>query len=263
MRELGTQPFWYGIDNDRFINSIRLLKKAGFNYTFLPFNPFKPELCEEYLKVCDEVGITVQSLHAPFGDINRMWYDEPVGDSMLQMLLDTVEFCGKHNIEICVIHESGNRIGPDVSYAGIARFRKIFELGQKLGVKVAVENVRRTNNIGKIFADITDLPTYFCWDSGHEICYTPGVDHVAFWGEKLICTHIHDNHGRYMGDEHLLPFDGNMDWERKAKFIKLSGYKGPLMGEIKRNATQYLDLTDEQFAEEAYKRMRKFADMCE
>ncbi len=29
--------------------------------------------------------------------------------------------------------------------------------------------------------------------------------------ERVVTTHIHDNHGEK--DEHLLPYEGNIDWE--------------------------------------------------
>ena len=131
------------------------------------------------------------------------------------------------------------------------------------GVKVAVENLRRTNYIARIFQENRDLPVYYCWDSGHEICYTPGVNHLAIFSDKLICTHIHDNRGIFMKDDHMLPFDGVRDWKQTAALLRKSGYSGNICGELQRDAARYADIEDKDFIALAYERLKKFADMME
>ena len=47
---------------------------------------------------------------------------------------------------------------------------------------------------------------------------------------KIDCIHLHDNHGEH--DEHLLPGDGTLNWQKAMKGLKSSGYDGPLTLEI-------------------------------
>lgn len=258
-REFGCQPF--GHNAEERIECLRMMKDIGFTNYFIGISTY--EDADKIINAAENIGIRLETIHSPFKDINRMWYDDPSGEGPLNMMLECLSFCADHKVPIMVIHESANRVGPDMSNAGLVRFRKIFEKGNELGVKIAVENVRRTNHLARIFHENRDIPVYFCWDSGHELCYTPGVDHVAFLGDKLICTHLHDNRGIYMGDDHILPFDGNMNWQRKADFVKAAGYKGPLTMEIVRYRDLYNDWTDEQYLKTALERVKRFAAMCE
>jgi len=50
-----------------------------------------------------------------------------------------------------------------------------------------------------------------CFDTGHahiEEGVEVGFDAMR---ERVVTAHIHDNHGEK--DEHLLPYEGNIDWE--------------------------------------------------
>ena len=48
--------------------------------------------------------------------------------------------------------------------------------------------------------------------------------------EHLITTHVHDNRGRL--DEHLLPFDGTIDWASALTAVQKVGYDGVLLFEV-------------------------------
>lgn len=265
MRGLGIQPYYFYQDMEKCRRSMKIIAEAGFTHTFFPVDIGQQERDKENVKIARDLGLEIQTIHAPLKDINRMWYDEPEGiaDPPMKMMTDAIEFCADQEIGICVIHESSSRIAPDVSHIGTERFRKVLERGKELGVKVAIENVRRTNHLCKLLTDLADLDPCYCWDSGHENCYTPAVDHVAFLGEKLVCTHVNDNNGNYMCDEHLIPFDGTIDWDRKIKFLKMSGYDGPLMAELARSAPMYKDMTDEEYTAKAYAAMKKLASMLD
>jgi sugar phosphate isomerase/epimerase len=58
--------------------------------------------------------------------------------------------------------------------------------------------------IDNIFKNIKSDRLKFCYDSGHENCFTPGADFLAKYGDKLAALHHHDNDGS--SDQHLLPF---------------------------------------------------------
>jgi sugar phosphate isomerase/epimerase len=48
--------------------------------------------------------------------------------------------------------------------------------------------------------------------------------------EHLIATHVHDNHGR--SDDHLMPFDGTIDWPASLTAVQKIGYDGTLLFEV-------------------------------
>ena len=56
------------------------------------------------------------------------------------------------------------------------------------------------------------------------------VDAIETVSEHLIATHVHDNRGRT--DDHLVPFDGTIDWPAALTAVQKVGYEGTLMFEI-------------------------------
>lgn len=259
--ELGCST-WGGSVEGR-METVKLLAEVGFDRIMLPSFIEDPKELEKIVRCVRDLGMEIDEIHAPFKSINHIWYDDPSCDNILEELLLCVDRCADNEVTAMVVHDSSGRIGPDTSMAGLNRFRKLYEYANEKGVAICMENIRRTNHLGRIFHENRDIPLYYCWDSGHELCYTPGVDHLALFGEKLRVTHIHDNVGVFMSDDHMLPFDGNLNWEKKARLIKECGYTGALTLELNRSQAKYADISDKDFAKEAYKRIQKFAKMCE
>jgi sugar phosphate isomerase/epimerase len=51
----------------------------------------------------------------------------------------------------------------------------------------------------------------FCFDTGHAHIADGVPKSLELMGDRIVTTHIHDNHGEK--DEHLLPFDGSIAWD--------------------------------------------------
>jgi len=91
---------------------------------------------------------------------------------------------------------------------------------------------------------------------------------MDLYGDRLSALHIHDNRCGVDTDDHLLPFDGNIDFSVIAKNIADSGYKGTLMLEVAKNVIvngkePYKHITDEEYIERAVASAKKLADMIE
>ena len=50
------------------------------------------------------------------------------------------------------------------------------------------------------------------------------VDAIETVSEHLITTHVHDNRGRT--DDHLVPFEGTIDWPAALTAVQKVGYDG-------------------------------------
>ena len=57
------------------------------------------------------------------------------------------------------------------------------------------------------------------------------------YGARVFAIHLHDNHGDR--DSHLVPFDGVIDWSKKAKQIALSSYTGTITIESEINSSDH------------------------
>ncbi len=197
-----------------------------------------------------EHGIVYETIHAPFDGINAMWRDD--GDVMYKRLCHTLDMCELSGAGIAVIHLSSGENAPLLCDLGMKRYTDLVEYATKKGVKIAFENQRKIANLSwalETFADADNVG--FCWDCGHEACFTPGREYMPLFANQLICTHIHDNTCVYNSDDHMLPFDGKINFDRVAQHICKSGFDGTLMLEVFAKHSTYENVTFESFMKRA------------
>src|SRR3990170_2418127 len=77
--------------------------------------------------------------------------------------------------------------------------------------------------------DETDIG--ICMDVGHAHLLGDTAEAIETTSEYLITTHIHDNRGD--SDDHLVPFQGTVDWAATVMALEKIGYDGVLMYEVK------------------------------
>lgn len=70
-----------------------------------------------------------------------------------------------------------------------------------------------------------------CFDTGHA--HMAGGVQPAFQTlkERIVSTHVHDN--RREKDDHLLPFDGEIDWERTMRDFRTVDGQFPILFELR------------------------------
>jgi sugar phosphate isomerase/epimerase len=69
-----------------------------------------------------------------------------------------------------------------------------------------------------------------CLDFGHAHMDGDLVDAIETVAEHLITVHVHDNRGRT--DDHLVPFEGTIDWPAALTAMQKVGYEGSILFEI-------------------------------
>jgi sugar phosphate isomerase/epimerase len=140
------------------------------------------------------------------------------------------------------------------------RIKRLIEKAERNNVNIAIENVRHPEYLDYVFDNIQSDRLKFCYDSGHENCFTKGINYLEKYGDKLGAMHLHDNNG--IKDEHLLPFEGNINWETVISQIKWIGYTGSLAFEID---SQYIDVskkyTAKEYLAEAAKRGKQLMEL--
>ena len=141
-----------------------------------------------------------------------------------------------------VQHLGSSRQSADPRYLDAA-FNSLEHLAlfaKQRGVTIALENT--THELGAPLAllnfiketHLNDLR--FCFDTGHANI-EPGIA-AAFetMRDRVVTTHIHDNHGDE--DEHLLPFEGSIDWSATLQMLAEAPVNLPVVLELKEHATQ-------------------------
>ena len=102
------------------------------------------------------------------------------------------------------------------------------------GVQLLLENV--PNELGTPerlvqFIQHTHLNVGICFDTGHA--YMRRGIHPAFetLSTYIASTHVHDNHGEK--DDHLMPFEGDIDWTEAVRDLRRGNGRFPVVFEVR------------------------------
>ena len=249
-----------GVDTEAYIKK---LHEVGFNAVLSDV----PELHElgRITELLAANGMRYEMIHAPFGHINDIWLPGEGGDGMLAEMLTAVERAAMANCPTVVVHLTSGENPPTITDIGRARYEILVEYAARKNVKIAFENQRKLAGLAWAMENFAHAPNVgFCWDCGHEGCFGAGREHMPLFGDRLICTHLHDNDCVAGGDQHKLPFDGKLDFGRVARQLRESGYRGTLTLEaFAENTHTYDCMTWQVFLERAAmaaKRLRLMVD---
>ena len=244
---------------------MRCVANAGFDSIFTGSED--PEYVKWISENCAKLGLFYESLHAPFKNINDMWYRSEAADRMICRLCDSVSLAQQYRVPIVVIHLSSGEQCPHVTDAGLENFDTVVQFAKERGVILAVENQRKLGNISTMLEIYgKDSNVGFCWDVGHEACFARGKEYMPLFSDRCVFTHIHDNNYRHNVDEHLIPFDGQIDFRHTADLIHNADYQGTLMLELDlphEGSDKYINLNMEQFVSKAYAAINRIRIIAE
>ena len=262
----------FGLDTE---SQIRKFRAAGFEGFFTSYS----EDIKKCRELADELGMEYQSVHAPTNRMCKVWDEGEEGDEFIEKLLACVRSCADAKVPMMVMHDWGGRGGLSEAPTalGLERIRKVVDEAKRLGVNIAFENVKKEKYLAVIMETFKDYENVgFCWDTGHQLCFTPETDMMELYGDRLICTHINDNLGisdfegviNSQDDLHLLPFDGIGDWEYFTKKLNKFGFDRELTFEFsiencdnRFDNEKYNTISIDQYIAEAYARACKVAAM--
>ena len=203
---------------------IRMFRLAGFEGYFVGWE--RGMDIKDIKAYGDSLGMIFQSMHAPFGKVASMWEQTDKTELAIDEHLCCLRDCADNDVPIMVVHAFIGFDKHEPTQFGIDNFRIIVEEAQKLGVKVAFENVEGEEYLAAVMEAFKDYDCVgFCWDTGHEMCYNHSQDMMALYGDRILCTHINDNLGirNYSGkitdqdDLHKHNFDDILTFELSKK----------------------------------------------
>ncbi len=257
------------------VEVIEMLKKIGFDAVSLEWG--KGCVPADAADKALEVGLEIQSLHAPFNKSDDMWSeDEAISEPAIIELFSALDFCKEYKIPVMVMHTwIGFDYDENPTQKGLENYGRVVDKAAEYGVKIAFENTEGKEFLDALMEHFKDNDTVgFCWDSGHEMCYNYSEDLLAQYGDRLIMTHINDNlgisdfNGRiyWTDDLHLLPFDGIGDWDenvlrlKKSRKIDVLNFELCIGSKPDRHENDiYGEMGLEKYFTEAYKRACRIA----
>ena len=200
-----------------------------------------------------ETGLALHGIHAPITD--RITPPDAWGDVISNAVTDSAkrqaavkEADAALNIarqipaSVFVVH-----MGTPVAKGGennrTAAFRSVEDicrLAEPIGIRVAVEVIPNplsdpASLVALLERDLDAPRTGICLDIGHAFLMGDVVDAIETVSEHLITTHVHDNKGK--GDDHLVPFDGRINWDAALMTLQKVGYDGTDLMELGNTST--------------------------
>jgi len=253
---------WFGYQELSPAESFRLIKQAGFDAVLLWWDDeFDPDYRKQP-ELAQRAGLYVENIHAPFGDTKHsIWVEGEAGQAIFERYMQCIDDCATFEIPTVVMHISRNSAPPLLSELGLERLKRIADSAEKHNINIAIENLCSIEAMIRVthVLDQIDSPHLgLCFDSGHlNAQQTPKLDWLARFGHRLMALHLHDNHS--INDEHLLPFDGTIDWSALMKQIVQTGYAGPTTLEVDKIAEP--GTAPEDFLAQAYERAKRLKEL--
>jgi sugar phosphate isomerase/epimerase len=202
-------------------------------------------------------GVAAHSIHAPITDAlkqgawGQIWSIAAADPARRQTALAetsrAMAFAGAVGAKVVVLHlgvpDGMQTPGPDNDPGALSRSLGVLASearshGVTLALEVIPNRLSRPEALVERLEAATDASDEadeivghgICLDVGHAHLMGGALDAVETVGGHLITTHIHDNAGRQ--DDHLVPFEGTIDWSALVMAMEKVGYDGVWMLEI-------------------------------
>ena len=106
---------------------------------------------------------------------------------------------------------------------------------QPLGIRIAIEvipnDLSRPASLAHLLENGIEAENVgICLDAGHARLEGDVTDAIELVSGHMVAMDIHDNRGR--GDDHLVPFDGGIDWPTALTTVQKVGYDGAMTFEL-------------------------------
>ena len=215
-RKLGVNIDCIGDGFDE-VRTLELAHQTGFEVFTGSKRPV--EMMARIKEKAVELGMEFPFLHSPYSGINNLWLEGDDYRTIFEGIIESVDIAATFEIGAVVTHVSSGWQAPPVNDLGLSRFDALVEYANKKDITLAFENLRMVGNLAYLIDRYEHCDNVrFCFDCGHEHCYTKTVPWIDIFTNKIIATHIHDNMSRPFGDKstdpdsHWLPFDGTYNY---------------------------------------------------
>ena len=215
------------------------------------FDYHNPAAVADLQQWLGEAGLELRSIHAPTaegftggrwsGSLSLASPDPVARAHAVSETEKALHIARRIPAAVLVAHLGIPRTQPGPADSRAAARRSIEELlriAEPLGVRIAVEVIpNELSGAGSIVHFVEDEfdGVGICLDFGHAHLDGDVIDAVETVSEHVIATHVHDNRGRR--DDHLLPFDGTIDWAGTLLAVQKIGYDGPFVFEVVPNGS--------------------------
>jgi sugar phosphate isomerase/epimerase len=189
-----------------------------------------------------EADLELTSVHAPVTEASLASADAGEREQAIAETERALHIGRRIQFRSLVVHlgkprTAGARGGTnrDAARRSVDALAKAAEpLGIDIALEVIPNDLSRAASLTELVdEDIEAANVGICLDLGHARIDHPGGDvgeAVEVAAGHLLAIDVHDNRGR--SDDHLVPFDGVIDWPAALTSVQKVGYDGPLTFEL-------------------------------
>jgi len=195
-----------------------------------------------------ETGLALHGIHAPI--TNRLLPGDRWGDVISNAVGDSAQrqaavreadvalnIARQIPTDVFVVHlgTPTAKGGENNRTAALRSVEEIARLAEPLGIKVALEVIPNPLSDAATLVELLEKDleaprTGICLDFGHAFLMGDVADTIETVAEHLITTHVHDNNGK--NDDHLVPFEGRINWDIALMTMQKVGYDGTYLMEL-------------------------------
>jgi sugar phosphate isomerase/epimerase len=199
----------------------------------------------EWLK---DTGLALHGIHAPVTDrvspgeqwgevISNAVSDSAARQAAVREADTALNIARRIPADVFIVHlgTPATKGGENNRTAALQSVEEICRLAEPVGIRVAFEVIPNPLSDAASLVDLLerdlDAPrTGICLDFGHAFLQGDVADTIEIVAEHLITTHVHDNKGKK--DEHLVPFEGRINWDIALMTMQKVGYDGTYLMEL-------------------------------
>ena len=218
-----------------------------------------------------ETGLRLHGIHAPITDrlspgdqwgatISNAVTDPAARHAAVSEAEAALQIARHIPASVFVVHLGTPTVqgGENNRAAAQRSVEDICRLAAPIGIRVAVEVIPNalsdaSSLVALLERDLDAHSAGICLDLGHAFLLGDVADAVETVAEHLITTHIHDNGGKK--DDHLVPFDGRIDWSVALMTLQKVGYDGTYLMELANTSTPAAVLRQARDARERFEKL--------
>ena len=244
--------------HDQRLNREHLLEVAAHGFeavelfaTRTHFDYHNPAAAADLQQWLAEAGLELHGIHAPVSEsfLNGRWgplltlasADADARAHAVGEAQRALQVARRIPTNVLVVHLGVPRFqvsqpgGSDNRDAARRSLEELQRLASPLGVRIAAEVIpnelsRAASLVHFIEEDLEAPDVGICLDFGHAHLEGELLDSIETVSGHLMTTHVHDNRGK--SDEHLVPFEGTIDWPSAMTAVQKVGYDQTLLFEV-------------------------------
>lgn len=218
-----------------------------------------------------ETGLTLNSVHAPImasaaGGQSDERYSNALADNARRQAAvreteAALQIARRIPFNVLVVHlgtpAAKSQPGDNTRASAFRSAEEICRVAEPLGVRIALEVI--PNELSTVAAlvemlerDLDAPHAGICLDFGHAHLMGDVADAVETAAEHVIATHVHDN--RRKDDEHLVPYQGSINWDMALTTMQKIGYDATYLMELASTSTPAPVLAEARRARQRFER---------